>query len=308
MDAFVRNRCEAELLAILQELCITLGTSVQIESTPYEQGGLKEYWKIYGENSVQINTTLAILAIIISVIGTALSRIPVSDPEKDEREKIIQELTIEEKRLAIEERRISLEKLKSEMKDGPPHAETIEKAAKSIELNLKIQSRRSNFFRHLSSYDKVTAVGFSAVDVAGNEVIREHLIPRSDFLLYVLVDNSLPIEVIDGATIEIVAPVLKEGNYKWKGIYKGESINFSMTDVEFKNAVLLEQVSFQHGSCINCILQVYRKVNEVGEIYITGYSVVTVLEKSDGGQVRETPQGKRHRAYKKFTQDQQGLF
>lgn len=308
MDAFVRNKCEAELLAIFQEVCTTLGTSIRVESIPYEQGGLREYWKVYGDNSVQINTTLAILTVLISVVSTALSRIPVSDPEKDEREKTIQELTIEEKRLAIEEKRINLERLRKEMKEGQPSQETIEKAAKSAELNLKIQSRRSNFYRQLSNYEKVTAVGFSALDSSSNDVIREHLVPRSDFRMYVLVDNSLPTETVDGASIEIVAPVLKEGNYKWKGIYEGESISFSMTDAEFKNAVLLEQVAFQHGSCINCVLQIHRKFNEIGEIEITGYSVVTVLDKADGGQVHETPQGKKHRAYKKFIQDQRGLF
>jgi hypothetical protein len=48
--------------------------------------------------------------------------------------------------------------------------------------------------------------------------------------------------------------------------------------------------------------------NEIGEIEITGYSVVTVLDKTDGGQTHETPQGKKHRTYKKFIQDQRGLF
>ena len=269
---------------------------------------MSEYWKVYGENSAQINTTLAILTVLISVASTTLSRIPVADPGKDEREKTIQELTIKEKRLGIEEKRINLERLRKEMKDGQPTQETIERAAKSAELNLKIQSRRSNFYRQLSNYEKVTAVGFSAVDESNNDVIREHLVPRSDFRMYVLVDNSLPTETVDGATIEIVAPVLKEGNYRWKGIYKDESISFSMTDAEFKNAVLLEQVAFQHGSCINCVLQIHRKFNEIGEIEITGYSVVTVLDKTDGGQTHETPQGKKHRTYKKFIQDQRGLF
>jgi hypothetical protein len=308
IDAFVRNKCEAELLAIFQEVCATLGTSIRIESVPYEQGGLREYWKVYGENTVQINTTLAVLALLISVISTALSRIPVSDQEKDEREKTIQELTIEEKRLAIEEKRINLERLRKEMKDGQPKLETIEKAAKSAEFNLKIQSRRSNFYRQLSNYEKVTAVGFSAVEASGKDVLREHLVPRSDFRKYVLVDSSLPTETVDGATIEIVAPVLKEGNYKWKGIYEDKSISFFMTDAEFKNAVLLEQVAFQHGSCINCVLHIHRKFDEIGEVEITGYSVVTVLDKTDGGQTNETPQGKKHRAHKKFIQDQRGLF
>lgn len=308
MDAFVRNKCEAELLALFQEICATLGTSIKIESIPLEQGGLREFWKVYGDSATQINTTLAILTVLVSVFSTALSRIPISDPEKDAREKTIQELTIDEKRLAIEEKRLTLEKLREEMKAGHTTTETIEKAAKAVELNLKIQSRRSNFYKYLSGYEKVTAVGFSAVDEANNDVVREHMVPRSDFRKYVLVDNNLPTETVDGASIEIVAPVLKEGNYKWKGIYKGEPISFSMTDAEFKNAVLQEQVAFQHSSCINCVLHIHRKFNEIGDIEITGHSVITVLDKTDGGTTHETPQGKKHRAYKKFVENQRDLF
>lgn len=308
MDAFVRNKCEAELLAIFQEVCAILGTSIRIESVPLEQGGLREYWKAVGENSNQVNATLAVLTFLITVIGTALSRIPISDPEKDEREKTIQELTIEEKRLIIEEKRINLERLRQEMADGQAKPETIKKAAKSVEMNLKIQSRRSNFYRHLNHYDKVTAVGFSAVDSNNKDVIPEHQVPRSDFSMYVLVDNNLPIETVDDATVQIVAPVLKEGNYKWKGIYEGKPISFSMNDAEFKNSVLLGKIAFQHGSGITCVLQIHRKFNEIGEIEITGYSVVTVLSKTDGGHTHETLQGKKHRAYKKFVQNQQNLF
>jgi hypothetical protein len=308
MDAFVRNRCEAELLAILQEVCSIVGTSIKVETIPSEEGGLKEFWKILGENGPQISATFTILTFVLGVITAGLSRIPIADPEKDSREKSIQELTIEEKKLAIEEKRLALEKLRKEVKEGAPTPETLESAAKAAEHNLKVQSRRSNFYKHLSNYEKVTAVGFSALDSDNREAIAERTVPRSDFQKYVLLDNSLPTETVEAATIEIVAPVLREGNYKWKGIYEGEAISFSMTDADFKNSVHQEQVAFQHGSCIKCVLHIHRKVNEVGEVEITGYSAITVLEKSDGGISTETPQGKKHRAYKKFVEDQTDLF
>jgi hypothetical protein len=50
MDAFVRNKCEAELLAILQEVCAIIGSSIKVETIPSEEGGLREYWKILGDN------------------------------------------------------------------------------------------------------------------------------------------------------------------------------------------------------------------------------------------------------------------
>jgi hypothetical protein len=49
-------------------------------------------------------------------------------------------------------------------------------------------------------------------------------------------------------------------------------------------------------------------LNEIGEIEITGWSVVTVLDKTDAGGTTETSQGKKYRAYKKFKKDQQTLF
>lgn len=308
MDAFVRNKCEAELLAILQEVCAIVGSSIKVETVPSEEGGLKDYWKILGENGPQISATFTILTFVLGVISAGFSRVPVADPEKDTREKSIQELTIEEKKLAIEEKRLALEKLRNEVREGATTPETLESAAKAAEQNLKIQSRRSNFYKQLSKYEKVTAVGFSALDSESKQVISERTVPRSDFANYVLLDNSLPTETVEPATIEIVAPVLREGNYKWKGIYEGESISFSMTDADFKNAVHQEQIAFQHGSCIKCVLHIHRKVNEVGEVETTGYSVVTVLEKSDGGITTETSQGKKHRAYKKFIEDQTDLF
>jgi hypothetical protein len=78
-------------------------------------------------------------------------------------------------------------------------------------------------------------------------------------------------ETIDTAVIEIIAPVLKEGNYKWKGIYDGLPISFWMIDAEFKNSVFQKQLTFQHGSCINCVFNIQRKFNEIGEVKITGY-------------------------------------
>lgn len=308
MDAFVRNKCEAELLAIFHELCTTLEVDVPIEALAHHEGGLRDYWKLLGENSTQITIAALIFSTLLSIANTVLTRIPVSDPEKDEREKQIQELTIEEKRLAIEERKLALEKLKKDAQQGTPSKETIEGAAKAVEQNLKIQTRRSNFYRVLSNHEKVTGIGFSATGQDGKPIEQEKFVPRSDFKKYVLITNELPVETIDGAFIEIVAPVLKEGNYKWRGIYEGESISFSMTDAEFKTSVLREEVSFQHGSGINCVLHIFRKFDELGEVVITGYSVVTVIEKTDGVSTHETQQGKKHRAYKKFIESQASFF
>ena len=67
--------------------------------------------------------------------------------------------------------------------------------------------------------------------------------------------------------------------FKWKGLYQGTPISFSMKDTEFRNSVLREEISFQHGSVINCVLNIHREFDEIGDVVITGYSVVTVIKK-----------------------------
>ncbi|HEY9100994.1 hypothetical protein [Chitinimonas sp.] len=293
MDALIRNRCEAEALAAFLEIAKSLGITVSIETSAYTEGGLREIWDFIGKNNNQLTLLLAIVVLIFSRVPVA----PVSDAQMDNLNKEIAKLTLEEKRLAIE-------KLKQELKENNVSKETLNTGAAAIQENVKIAVRRSNFYKNLVEYGKVTGVGISPVI----ERDIENYVDKSEFHKFVLSTNNLPVEIVEPATIEIVAPVLKEGNYQWKGIYQGELISFSMADDEFKFSVLARQVSFQHGSVIECVLKINRRFDAVGDIVITGYSVSVVLSVSDGENKNETLQGARHKAYKKFLKDQGELF
>lgn len=308
MDAIVRNKCEAELLAIFKEVCATFDIDLPVETLAYQEGGLKEIWKFLGENGVQIQTTLAIFTLVLTIAGIVLSRIPVSDMEKDQREKELAKLSIEEKKLSIEEKRLAIQKLKNEMASGEVAAETINQGARAAAQNLKVHARKSNFYKLLDQYEKVTGVAFSPLGQDDQPVAKERFVPRADFKNHILLTNELPVEAVENAIIDIISPVLKGGNYHWKGVYQGKPINFAMTDTEFKNSVLRKDVSFQHGSSIECVLQVSRKLDEFGEVIITGYSVPTVIQKVDGEQKFETSQGRRYKAHKKFKEGQIDLF
>lgn len=294
MDADVRNKCEAEALAIIHEVAGTLGIEIDIESVAYQEGGLKEIWQFIGKNSNQLTLLLAVVVLIFS-------RIPTSDREQDRLTKEVTKLTIEEKMLSIE-------KLKRELQAGEIQGNIIESASNAIEGNLKVAVRKSNYYKNLIKYEKVTGIGLTPLTKDFVPTEKEKIVKKSEFSKFVLPTDRLPIEVIEDANIEIVSPVLKEGNYHWKGIYQGTPINFTMIDEEFRNSVLREEVSFQHGSIIECVLNIHRKLNEIGEIVITGYSVVTVIKKTDGAAVIETVQGKRHIARKKLAESQMGLF
>jgi hypothetical protein len=81
-----------------------------------------------------------------------------------------------------------------------------------------------------------------------------------------------------------------------------------MIDKDFKEDVLFERISFQHGSAITSVLYIHKKLDEIGEIVITGYSVDTVLDNIDGQKRSETVQGRQYRHHKKLVDNQGDLF
>jgi hypothetical protein len=294
IDAAVRNRCEAELLALIYEVSRVLGTKVRVEAEPSVEGGFRDIWRFLGENQNQLTLILLVLTLV-------MSRIPIGDSEHADLQK---ELT----RLSIEEKKLSIEKLRSELDNGKVTPSAIEAAVAIAESDPKVITRKSNFYRQVSNYEKVTRVGIRALNRAGTPVEDERPVQRSDFPRFILGSADLPPQIVDGAVIEIVSPVLKEGKFKWKGLYEGQLISFSMADADFRAAVLGERVTFQHGTAIECVLRIGKKLDEAGDVVVTGYSVVVVLRKIDGISSIETPRGRSYRDGKKKARFQGDLF
>lgn len=294
MDAHIRNKCEYELLAIFGEIADRLGIDIEIVSEVYGEGGLKNFWGFCGKNGSQITLILAVVTII-------LSRIPLPESELDELKK-------EETTLSIQEKRLNIKKLEQELGVFYPNEDAINSAVDIASGSLKITTRKSNFYKNLNNCHKVTKVGFSRLSENYQVVGEEKVINRNEFNKFILNSHDLKPIFISDAEIEIISPVLKEGNYKWKGAYQGEIINFSMIDKDFKKDVLSEKVTFQHGSSIECVLKINQKLDEIGDIVITGYSVETVISKTDGQSKFETPQGKRYKFNKKQIEGQGDLF
>lgn len=297
IDAVVRNRCEAEILAILIEAADILNIDVSVNSEAFSEGGFREFWRLLGTHGNQITILLAIVSII-------LSRVPVSDPEIEALEKEIKQLTIEEKKLNIQKLKLELQEKPVEKIDKT----LVRKAASYVDKSLKFVKRRSNLYSHLNGYHKVKKVGFNVLSEGFEPIDNERIIERVDFKKFILSSNKLNSEIDDSAMIEIVSPVLKEGRYRWKGIYEEKTITFDMLDAQFKEDVLLEKVAFKHGSTITCVLRIGRELDEVGDVKVTGYAVSTVLEISDGVDVSKTPQGNRYLHTKKLRDSQGDLF
>ena len=295
MDAVVRNKCEREVLAVFFEVARELNTPLSLETYAHAEGGLKELWKAIGKNNNQLTLVLAVIVLLFS-------RFPANDPELTELEK-------ESIRLEIEKKRLEIEKLKE---DSPEAQESTLQAAEAIARNLqsngKIAVRRSNYYKMLIDYQKVDSVGYKSTSDQPNRM-PEMIVPRHDFSRFVLGTDKLPIEVDENAMIEVFAPVLTDGNYHWRGYYFGHPISFMMLDPQFKASIIARKIQFQHGTKIRCVLNIHRKYDELGEISITGYSVVTVLDQSEGGtEFVETPQGRNFRHTKSLRESQQDMF
>jgi hypothetical protein len=186
--------------------------------------------------------------------------------------------------------------------------ELVQEIAKSLNKNIKISIRRSNFYKNLIKYQKIQSIGFSSTDNLSSQ-IEEKIVPRFEFQNFVLASDKLPVETDENALIEIFAPVLIGGGYNWRGFYLGKAITFSMNDNAFKKSVLSQEVKFQHGTRIRCVLDIHRKFDEIGEITITGYTVKTVLELSEEGiDYLETTHGRKYKQNKKQSDGQMDVF
>lgn len=111
------------------------------------------------------------------------------------------------------------------------------------------------------------------------------------------------------------APGLSQDLDDYRKFEQNERFNDMFDDGDLGDYALMlrrpdgtETPSFQHGAAIECVLNIHRKLDEVGDVHITGYTVATVLSKSDGGVAYETPQCKRHRFAKKQSAGQGKLF
>ena len=294
MNALLRNKCEAEFIAVAIEVAEILGLHLELDCEALQEGGIREIWKALGDNSAQI-------ALLISTLALIWSAIPKSDQE-------LVDLQKEDLRLSIEQRKRALGKIEDDVENNNVTSETIDSATKVASRSYKVVTRKSNFYKALSTYEKVTQVGFSELNSEGEKLADEKIIPRQEFPKFIITSQDLKPLKDSSAYVEIVAPVLNDGRAKWKGIYEGQPINFSMNDKEFKMAVVSKQLSFKNGDGIRCVLLIHKKVDELGEVVTSGYSVDVVLENIHSGVSGETPQGRRYRQTKKMADNQGDMF
>lgn len=307
MDAVTRNKCEHELLQIVSTISKELNVQIKTETEAFDEGGLKEFYTFIGSAEGQSVMTIANFA--VTILGIIISRIPIKKSKLDDQE---QQLSIEEKKLNIEAQKINIQLLKRELEAKNIQTTNInsEKIEYIITNNIKILKHKSNFYKTLTNYPKVKRLSTVKLDENKKQIAEPTYVERSHFEKFILESDNIDPVTDDTATIEIISPVLKNGKYKWRGVYNklAQPIEFSMTDKEFKEDILKDRISFKSGTFIDCILEIARKIDDLGNVFNSNYSVLTVLSQHDHGISIETSKGKKLRQKKEAYHSQMKLF
>lgn len=296
MDAIARHQCEGELLRIIEEISHVLHIHFTPQTEAYAEGGLKEIWSFVKSNPIFLAVATGVLINVIS------------DQVKIDRELI--NLQKESLLLEIQEKKLNLYNLKKEINSGEP--EVINAITNDVVFILNNNYRairsRSEFYKNLQACHKITKISSQQLDFQNRPLSDPKVVERDQFENFILSTDELPKETDEAATIDVISPVLKKGKYKWRGVYGGSPIDFYMKDKDFKDSIFHQQVSFTNGISLKCVLEISKKINEIGEVYVSNYSVLTVISYHFGEQSVETKQGKQYFRLKELKQNQLKLF
>lgn len=297
MNAYVQNRCELEFLIVVKEVAHYLGHEIYIETEPLANGGIRRWFKVItkGENKNAAITAAVISALTISIIVT-----PIATAITKTVEHVIDKMFDDKADSALdkEKKQLEIENLKLDIKEK----------SQRIENNEKIKKRRSNFYEELEKESRVVQFSVLLKDDLKRERTKDYIVKRDDFKKYILVNDKLEPDFDENAVIEIISPVLKKGDFKWRGIYNGEAVSFTMKSNEFKTLIQTGKIEFKNGSSINCYLEVGKSLDNEGNEKITYYSILRVNEYFENNKPIETPEGKKHRQKREADESQLGMF
>ncbi|CAN1554167.1 hypothetical protein MCETHM1_02307 [Flavobacteriaceae bacterium] len=293
MDAIVENKCEREILEIIKEIASIYSIEIRIETEPTAEGGLKKWLTIVSKEE---NAKATITTTIIVALLTVLLTTPIAKVSEKVIDKIFEDTELQD--LEKEKIKLEIEKLKDEAAERN----------KQVNNNVFIKKRKSNFYEMLNHYSKITKVSFSSTTENKINFSQEKTVYKDEFKNFIIVNDDLePIE-LEAEVIEIIAPVLKKGKYKWIGYYNDEIISFNMQSNEFKTLVQKGEIEFKNGSSINCSLIVRKKVDNEGLEKIVGYDVLRVNHYFQNDKPIETSEGKKHRQIKEAIKNQTRMF
>lgn len=281
MDAWIKHRCEKEILSMLRVLADLLDVKMTAHCEPsLHEGGYRMVWPVGGESARSISIVLNILMQVLTRPTLSVGGQPLTDRSTSDEENMHKEIAL----------------LKRSLKLNKPGALIPRELIELLASWPKFCKYKSNFYEALRGYPKVTKINVRELNGNNNSRSGSLEVKCEQFDYFILRSDNLPTVKDNKATIEIISPVLKDSRYRWKGIYNkgGDTIDFYMQDEEFKKQMFDEKISFTSGMCIDCVLEIERKLSEMGETINVSYTVTTVIRTRFDKMEIVTPQGKRH--------------
>ena len=281
MDAMIKHRCEKEVLNILRTLADMLDVKMTIYCEPYTTDeGFKEIWSVAGENARSISVVMNLFMQMFTRPSLMVGGQPIVDRTAADDEMMQKDIALLRRNLRLKNSGSLVSRELIELLASLP----------------KFCKCKSNFFEALRGYPKATRFTLRELNENNRSRSGSLEVKREQFDYYILRSDELPTIKDNKATIEIISPVLKDARYRWKGIYNkgGETIDFYMCDEDFKKDMFDEKVTFKSGMCIDCVLEIDRKMSELGEVINVSYTVNTVIRTRFDKMEIITPQGKRH--------------
>ena len=281
MDAMIKHRSEKEVLSLVR----TLADMLDIKMTVYcesfaQQEGFREIWSVAGENSRLISVLLNLFMQVWTRPSLLVGGQPVVDRSVADEEKMQREIAL----------------LRSNLRKKIPGITVTRELVELLSASPRFCKCKSNFYEAVRGYPKVTKFTLRELNENNRSRSGSLEVKREQFDYYIRRSDELPPVKDNKATIEIISPVLKDARYRWKGIYNkgGETIDFYMCDEDFKKDMFDEKIAFKSGMCIDCVLEIQRKMSELGEVVNISYTVETVIRTRFDKMEIITPQGKRH--------------
>lgn len=280
MDALIKHRCEKEILSLIRTMADMLDVKMTIYCEPCVQDGFREVWAVAGESTRSISVVLNLFMQVVARPSLLVGGQPVVDRAVADEEKMQREIAL----------------LRRNLKLKTPGALIPRELVELLNSMPKFCKCKSNFYELLRGYPKVTKITVRELSENNRSRSGSLEVKRDQFDYYILRSDELPSIKDNRAVIEIISPVLKDSRYRWKGIYNkgGETIDFYMCDDDFKKEMFDEKISFTSGMCIDCVLEIERKLSELGETINVSYTVRTVIRTRFDKMEIVTPQGKRH--------------
>lgn len=281
IEAMTRHRCEKEVLALMRSIADLIDVKMTIYDEPCDKvGGFRQKWGVAGENSRSISIVLNMAMRILTTPSLSVGGQLLFDRTDDDELETQRELA----------------KLRHELRMKVPGAMPSHRLMELLNAMPRFYKCKSNFYDSLRGCLKVKKISLRELNEYDRSRSGSLEVKREQFDYYILRSDDLPTVTDNRATIEIISPVLSDSKYRWKGIYHkyGQTIDFYMQDDEFKLQMLEDKLSFTSGMCIDCVLEISRRLSELGDVINVGYVVTTVIRMRIDKKEMVTPQGKRH--------------